>query len=237
MKNKKLMFFGIILLLFLLIFSFWWNNNKKSQIVSSEHFEMLDDTDKIILNKDLSEINIMADAVEHYNNKIAEMEAEVPNIKDDELKKAYYEDLAFYHSSLGHYQVAYQYYVKSLDLSYINRKTWLSLGELLVNMEAYKTAEAAFIKANEINPYEELNYIKIVDLYKKTSRSQEDILAVYDQGIELIEKPVVLLKGKAEYYEDLGLYQESINAYKDWARVSDQSEYIEAKIKKLEAKL
>ena len=238
MVKKKNLFLGAILLALLVIVGLLWTyNNQKSPLITSEHFELLDDKDDILLYKDLSEINIMTDAVEHYNNKIVEMETELADINDDELRKAYYEDLAFYHSSLGHYEVAYEYYVKSLDLSFVNRKTWLSFGELLVNMQAYKTAEVAFTKANEINPYEELNNIKIVDLYKKTDRSQEDIIAVYNQGIDLIEAPTVLLKNKAEYYEDLELYREAINAYKEWARVSEHKEYIENKIKKLEDKL
>lgn len=237
-KDKKLWIAIILVLLLAAAGVLFWQSNKP-QVAGNEHFTITDNMDDVIMHQDVSELNIMVDAVTYYEDKIAEYEAKIPTIQDDLEKKDYYNDLGLFYSKIGKYQEAYDAYLKSLDLSFVNRKTWVSLGDLLVKMKAYQSAEQAFLKGNEINPYEQANYVKLADLYKLEGRSQDEILAVYNAGIDLIEGPELLYIEKAEYYQELGMYREAINSYKDWLFIAEESNKanIQSKIDKLEEEL
>lgn len=236
-KNK--IFWLLIFLVTVSFLGIFWYLQKSqvSQNIKSEHFTLIEAEKDLIWNKDLAELKVMDDAVVFYKQQIVELEKNVSNIQDEQEKKNYYDDLALYYSKLGDYRKSYEYYLKSLDISFVNRKTWLNFGNLLVKMNAYQSAEIAYLKANEINPYEELNYIELADLYILMQKSNEEILAVYDKGISLIEKPSILLKNKAEFYEAKDLYQEAIYVYQKLLTISDNPDSVQIKINKLKLKL
>jgi tetratricopeptide (TPR) repeat protein len=236
--KNRLFLFIIFLLLFASVLIFLYSQkNLTSSDIKSGYFTLVESEKDLVWRKDLQDLNVMEDAVIFYQQQIKDLEKQVIGIQDEQEKKNKYDDLALYYSKLGDYRTSYQYYIKSLDVSFVNRKTWLNFGNLLVKMNAYKSAELAYLKANEINPYEELNYVELADLYILMGKKEGEILEVYDKGIELIEKPSILLRGKAEFYEERNLYQEAIYVYQRLLTISDNAEAIQNKIDKLKLKL
>lgn len=238
-KSKKIITILGVMVILLVVVVFFWLNNTSSPLPKSSHFEIVDDQKKILYSQNISELSVTPQAVEVWQAKIKELELAVPNITDEVDKKKYYNDIAMYLAYLGRYQEAYDYYIKSLDISYIDRITWLQFGDLLIKMQAYKSAEVAYIKGNDINPYEQLNYIKLAELYVLMGKSENEIIAVYDKGIGLIESPTAILQAKAYYYEKNKNYTEALKTYEAWLKIADDSNRanIEAGINSLKKKM
>lgn len=238
-QNKKFWLILGVVILALVGLIFWFNRMQTSKLPTSSYFKIIDDPKNVIYSQEISELSVTPQAVEVWQQKIKELEAAVPNISDDLEKKRYFNDLGMYYSYLGKYQESYDYYIKSLDISYIDRVTWLQLGDLLIKMKAYQSAELAYIKGNDINPYEPLNYEKLADLYVLMGKSESEVVAIYDQGIAKIEKSPALLRAKAYYYEKNKNYSEALKTYEAWLKIADEASKasIEERINILKAKI
>lgn len=239
LKSKKIIILvGVILVLAGLIF--WLNKQyNNNPLPDSIYFKLIDDPNNIIYSQDISELSVTPQAVEAWQKKLAELKDTAPTIVDELERRKYYNDIAMYLGNLGKYQEAYDYYMKSLDISYIDRITWLQLGDLLVKMKAYQSAEVAYNKGNEINPYEQLNYIKLADLYVLMGKSESEIVAMYDRGIAKVERPTGILQAKAYFYEKNKNYVEALATYEAWLKIAEDSNKanIEASIISLKKKI
>lgn len=222
--NKKLFWFilAAVLALIGLIFWFYYTHQLSSKLPSSSYFQINDDPKNVIHSQKIAELSVTPQAVEVWEKKLSELETQVINIQDELKRKKYYNDIAMYLAYLGRYDEAYDYYIKSLDISYIDRITWLQLGDLLIRMNAYKSAEVAYTRGNDINPYEPLNYIKLADLYVLMGKSEVEVVAVYDQGISKIEKSTSILQAKAYYYEKNKNYKAALVVYEELLKIADQ---------------
>lgn len=237
-KTQAFILLAIILVLGTLLF--WLiNRSGDDKLPTSGYFKIIDNPNTIIYSQDVSELNVTPQAVVSWQQKIKELEATAPNITDELERKRYYNDIAVYLGYVGRYQDAYEYFIKSLDISYIDRVTWLQLGDLLVKMKAYQSAEQAYIKGNDINPYEQLNYIKLADLYALIGKSESEVVAVYDQGIGKIDKATALFQAKAYYYEQKKNYTEALKVYEIWLKNADEAgkANVEERISSLKAKI
>lgn len=239
LKKKSILGLTIVILALVAIASWVFISRQQPDLPTSGYFKLIDDPKNIIYNQDISELSVTPEAVTVWQEKIKELEAAVPNISDELEKKRYYNDLGMYYGYLGQYQTAYDYYVKSLDISYIDRVTWLQFGDLLIKMKAYLSAEAAYKQGNEINPYEQLNYSKLAELYMLMGKSESEVVAVYDQGIATIDKATLLFRAKAYYYEKNKNYTEAIKVYEAWIKIADEASKAELQeaINKLKTKI
>ena len=238
-KNKQ-WFIWLSIILVIVGVIFWLTSDQGgNKLPQSSYFKIIDDPKNVLYKQDVSELSVTPEAITAWEQKLKELEAAAPNIGDELERKRYYNDIGIYLGNLGRYQEAYGYYMKSLDISYIDRVTWLQLGDLLVKMKAYQSAEAAYLKGNEINPYEQLNYIKLADLYILMQKSESDIIDMYDQGIAKIDKPSLIFQAKAYYNEKNKNYAEALKTYEAWLEITDESNKatIQAAINSLKAKI
>lgn len=194
----------------------WMDKIRQEEAISSQgEFSLLDDSDKIIFNNS-PELYPTAKAQYEKNLKVAQ--DNIAKGGDDDFMVTNYNNAALYNNLLGDYKTALEIYQKSLSVDYNLRITWMGLGDLLVNMRAYKSAEVAYQKVIDLNPYDSLSYVKMINLYK-TSGEPEKAASVFEQGLKETEKNVegntVLLDAYAEWLKETEKYTEAISVYED----------------------
>ena len=210
-------------------------NRNTGELPQTGHFQIIDEIDQIILNQNIEDMEnkIMPEALEFYNSEVLKLENLISITNDEMIRRDYFNDIAKYLNNLGRYEEAYKYYLMSLDISYIQRLTWINLADLLVKMKAYKSAEVAYLKANDINAFAEENYIKLAKLYILLNYNIDDIIEIYDKGISIMQKPKLILDEKAKFLEANDMLEDAINTYEKLLDVIDNKEWVQSKIDKL----
>lgn len=237
MKNKKIIT-GIIVIILLALggyLSYYLKNRgNEKKAESTGVFTLLDDEKNLVYSE---QTNVMPQARTQFEQKAKEAEELIKKGGDNEIMVVNYNDYALYNAYLGQYKKSYDAYLKSVALNDMLRATWMGFGDLLVKMKAYKSAEFAYNKIIEINPWEPLHYIKLLDLYKASGET-EKIAETYKIGLEKtstnIEGNTLLLARYAQWLEEQKSYDEAIKVYNELIKAQpDNKAAIEKKIEKI----
>ncbi len=240
--TKKLIIILIIFFAILVGSFYYWQNFKNQdeseELTENKVFILLDDENNIILEE---AVDIYPEARLQYEQKLKEIESNLDKGGDDDFLIANYSNFALYNNYLGNYKIAYDAYIKSLTINSKLRITWLSFGDLLVDMKAYKSADAAYNKAIELNRYDALNYIKLVNIFKILD-DREKVEEIYKNGLEMTEKNIsggetLLLDDYAEWLVKIKSYDEAILIYEKLKEKQPQNkEAIDKKINNIKKK-
>lgn len=191
----------------------YWQNKGKEKPAGNIIFKILDDENSLV---NFEYVELSQEASNQFEQKLKEAEENLAKGGGNEFMMVNYNNAALYKSYLGDYRAAYGYYLESLNLFKDLRITWLALGDLLIKMKAYQSAEAAYRKAVRLNPYDSLNYIKLADLYKITGQI-EKISATFKDGLESTAKNVegntLLLTEYAKWLVEIKSYDQAILLY------------------------
>jgi tetratricopeptide (TPR) repeat protein len=208
-SKRNLILVLVIVLAGLSAAAFFYFNRADRNLNESPFFVMLD---KDIITSAESKFSL--EMKETFRQKIEEANKEIrPDAAKDALITAY-GNRALYQTYLGEYENAYNSYLKSLELNSQSRVQWLALGDLLVKMKAYKTAENAYGKAKIINAYEPQVYLKLADLYKISALDdKEKIKKLFEEGLANIADNTLLLDAYARWSADAGDKTKAIELY------------------------
>ena len=200
----------VIVLAGLAAAAFFYFNRADRNLNESPFFIMLD---KDIVTSAESKFSL--EMKETFRQKIEEANQEIrPGVTNDALITAY-GNRALYQTYLGEYENAYNSYLKSLELNSQSRIQWLALGDLLVKMKAYKTAENAYGKAKTINAYEPQVYLKLVELFQLAIPPDNGkIKQLFEEGLTNIADNTLLLDAYARWSARIGDKTKAIELYR-----------------------
>lgn len=206
---------------------FWYekvrSQNQPNQIATgNEFFKLLDNNDNLVYSETLK---LYPEAEAQYKQKLQEISALIAKGGDSDSMATNYNNYGVYNRYLGNYRESYNAFLSSLKLNSKWRITWLDLGDVLIKMKAYKSAEFAYNQATGLNPYDALNYVKLADLYNITG-DKEKLAATFKVGLEKT-------KQNANQAQNVGLLHEYVN-YLTAIKSYDQAILILEKLKTLE---
>lgn len=152
-----------------------------------------------------------------YNNAIAAEE----RIKQNPNAVYNYVQASFYWKTIADATREKMFYQRALDicLSAIKNANkssvvYINAGNIYRVFEKFDKAEEMYRKALEMTPGETEIYIRLAELYRyDMKKSAEDILKIYDDGMERIVTPAEILTSKASYLRDIGRKDESIKIF------------------------
>jgi len=224
-KYKILIIAGVVIII--AAGGFWYekvrSQNQPNQIVTSnEVFKLLDNSDNLVYSENLK---LYPEAEAQYKQKLQEISALIAKGGDNDSMVANYNNYGVYNRYLGNYRESYSAFLSSLKLNGKWIITWLDLGDVLVKMKAYKSAEFAYNQAVELNPYDALNYVKLADLYNITG-DMEKLAANFKVGLENTKK-------NADQAQNIGLLHEYVD-YLTKIKSYDQAILMLEKLKTLE---
>ncbi len=215
MQNKKIkiIIITIVALIIAVGIFYAFYINKSDQ--KGEFFQIIDNKENIIWSEDTG---LDQESRSIYEQRINVIQNELIHETEIINLTAYYSDLGVLYRYLGDYRSSYDSYMKSLEVGPELRRTWLNLGDTLVEMRAYQSAEKAFQKAIELFNYDTLGYKKLAELYAKiypddTNKTRQ----VYEDGLVILEnsasEDVSFFKHYAKWLVSVGEKEEAINIY------------------------
>ncbi|NQU83149.1 MAG: hypothetical protein HQ536_00395 [Parcubacteria group bacterium] len=129
-----------------------------------------------------------------------------------------------YKQAIDHFEM--QYYMPYANLASI----YQTLGE-------FEKTEEMLKKALQIVPGEAPLYTKLAELYHyDMNKTPEEVLAVYDEGIERGLSAIPLMIAKAAYLRDIGQLEESIVIYEEIYAATGSESY-KSEIDRLKSEL
>ncbi len=230
--NKKA-FYSIVIILIIILGGFFYYNYNKSQENkknSDKIFVLVENEDDILLSEDL---NLMPELEKQYKEKLQEAQNNLKQAGEitDENKEAiqsYYNNIALYNSYLGNYKEAYDNYLISLKLYPDDRIVWLALGNLLMKMQAFESAEKAINEGLRWNPYDNFGWTKKIALYEawlgNTPESAQKIDAIYKEAIQKTNNDQLLVNNYADWLAKIGRKEEAIQMYKKLIEIAPENE-------------
>lgn len=207
LKNKKL-FFIVFVILAAIIIGFWvYQRSNKIDLPESSVFRVTDKKSEVVLqeNPDLT-----PEARKLYEDRAKESKDNIAKGGNIDFLATNYNNLGMYQTYLGKYKEAYGAYIKVLEMEKTVRVSWLGLGDLLVKMKAYKSAENAYDKAMALNPYDPIIYSKQANMYKILNKN-DMVKQSYENGIKQIESNAVLLDEYSAWLASTKDYQGAIS--------------------------
>lgn len=202
MSNKKNIIIALITVMIVVgAFAVYKIYYQKAEVVSNDFFSIQDDANSIVWNE---QTNVDELSRGEFNRKIEELKNKIATETDSENLMAHYTNIGIYYGYLGDYRSAYDYYLKALEIDPSFRRSWLNLGDILVNMKAYQSAEAAYKKSIDLFAYDDLGYKKLTSLYELAYAGNHDLIkSTYEQGLDVLrgnsEDEVPLLKQYANW--------------------------------------
>ena len=193
MKNKKgkiTILVAVIIVIVILAAAFWLNIFRES---GPDYF----------LNVNLSP------------ERIAELESRLEqNFKRlEEFPNTYevYIDLGNIARELGNASMAIKYFKKAWQIIPSNSTPWLNIGRIYISLKLYGEAEAAFLKAKDINPNYDRVYLSLAELYEKyLTQKSVSVRGIYLEGLAAIDEDDQLLVSFATYLTESGSYTEAL---------------------------
>ena len=115
---------------------------------------------------------------------------------------------AFYKNSLASYEEGIKRFGSKNILFYLNAGT---VAELLSD---YGTSERYYKKAIEISPGDDNGYAYLATLYDyKLHKSKEEVVAVYNQGIQKLVNPISMIAARGSFLRRIGDYRGALPDY------------------------
>ncbi len=212
-KSKKTIFalIGIFVLALIAVFAF--RGNREDETYISKNFKILDEDTEIIWSAEPQNFN--EESLEVFRQRINDIELELENavLGIDEFE-VYHSNLGLYYSYFGDYKSSYENYLKAIDYKSENRVIWVGLADILVFMNAPKSAEFAYLKALELNPGAEDTIIKLGLFYEKFHPEEpEKARKVFEDSLEIILEKTRVVRVFAEWLERHGDYKGAIEQY------------------------
>jgi len=231
--NKKTWYF-IIAIIIIALGAFFYLNSQKSgngDNSNGEVFSLIEDKDNVLWNEDL---NLDQAFIDQYTRNLEKARKNLEEAGEEitegnkEAVQSYYNNIALFDSYLGNYQEAYDYYLKSLELYSDDRVVWLALGSLLMQMQAFESAEKAIDIGLEWNPYDDLGWTKKIGLYEtwlgQNPESAQKIDGLYKEAIEKTNEDPLLVNNYADWLVRIGRKEEAIMIYEKLVEISPENE-------------
>jgi len=201
LNNKKI----IILFIFILGFSvagvLYWARFYNDKQEDNKIFIIKDDKSLILWQDEPK--NLTQDSKTVYEQRIEEIKKDLENavLGVDEMY-VYYSNMALYQSYLGQYRQSYDNYLKAIEYKPENRVLWVGLADLLVLMNAPKSAEEAYLKALELNIGAEDTIIKLAEFYEKFYPEEpEKAKKVFLDSLEILMEKTRVVRAYAKFLE------------------------------------
>ena len=144
--------------------------------------------------------------------------ADLITTENEEQRLADFNNLAIYEKYLGNYRESYDAYLKSLELENRARVTWQNFADVLLKMQAMKSAEMVYKKSVELNKYIPESYVKLANYYR-VIRDDKNTEETYKLAIETIkvstESDTLVLSAYAEWLVEKKRYDEAIKIYEE----------------------
>ncbi len=194
---KKIAFVSTFLLVFLLVFWFFYLYQKKA---SFGNVPVLSDSE---INKLESQNEDLKPYFEHLKEVYKKFK------KDD---PTYYADLGLAYKSLGdqtqdkrYYQYALDVYKSAIDLTKRKNVVFLlNAGNMEVYLGNYDGARKYYEEATYVAPGDIDGYQKLIELHIYYLKSPKDeILKIFDRGIERMVDPTPLKKWREAYIKSI----------------------------------
>lgn len=135
------------------------------------------------------------------------------------------------------YNAARQVYEQGIKLTEGRNSLFiLNAGDMASLAKKYDLAEKYYLRAINDMPSEIDSYLSLGRLYQAIGKSKEEIVAVYDKGINIVVPPTNLLIEKAGYLRDAGLYKEAAEAFEEVLKFMPDSGVIKQEIENLKSK-
>jgi len=240
-KKFKIIIITIIILSFVVGGIWYWNKNinqakkEKEKTAFITGFTLLDDEKN--LDWDRTSAKFSQEARAQFEKKVSDIKNNLAKAEDKGTRLANYNDLAIYQHYLGNYKESYDAYIESLKLEDRNRVTWQNFADVLLAVKAYKSAEAAYKKAVDLNKYIPESYVKLANYYQVLG---DDIKVeqTYQSAIETIrqslENDALVLDSYADWLVSKQRHDEAIKILRELqAEQPDNKEAIEREIEKL----
>ena len=197
MNNKKNIAIALAMIVVIIAsFATYKFYYQKAETAEYEFFSIQDDANSIVWNE---QTNVDELSRGEFNRKIEELKNKIATETDSENLMAHYTNIGIYYGYLGDYRSAYDYYLKALEIDPSFRRSWLNLGDILISMKAYKSAEVAYNKSLELFSYDDLGYKKLISLYELVYADNHQLIkSTYEQALAMLrdnsEDEVPLLK-------------------------------------------
>lgn len=193
--NKKTITFIILILIILAILAGWYFYSKENTISQLEKIKI-----------DNPDLTIMVDDIISWENKLKEDESRVESYatlglawksladRAKDLKIANYKN--YYKKALEVYEQGILVTIRKNTLFLVNA------GNMAKYLEDYEQAEDYYKEAISVAPGDDALYILLAELYEyRLNKSQDEITAVYDEGMKRVLSPEFLKQRKEAYLE------------------------------------
>lgn len=178
-------------------------------------------------------------------NIIHEIQKAEGEVRKEPTKVIHYATLGLAWKSLGEQLKDRIYFAKARDVykrgveltNWTNSVFTINVGVVSEIMDDFETAEKYYNETIAKMPAEINGYRSLADLYKfKLNKKPEEILAVYDKGINTLVYSGQLAYDKGAYLESIGRYNEALDVYNAVYKASP-SDSLAVLIKNLEEKI
>lgn len=120
-------------------------------------------------------------------------------------------DLGNIEAELGNASKAIEYYKKAWQIIPANSTPWNNIGYIYIRLMKYNEAEAAFLKAKNINPANPLTYLNLTELYQKYLPEKSDsVKGIYLEGLVATDNSEQIMVPLATYLTESGNYSEAL---------------------------
>lgn len=215
MKKYKILIIIFVLIIAVGVWYFSKNigDNGEKEITFATGFTLLDDEESLVLSE---QVNLDPQTRAAFEKKVEEIKTDLIIAEDRDQRLADFNNLAIYEKYLGNYSESYDAYLESLKIENLARVTWQNFADVLLEMQALKSAEMAYLKSVELNKYIPESYVKLANYYK-TVRDDEKVEATYKLAIETIkvssESDTLVLNAYADWLAKQKRNNEAIEIY------------------------
>ena len=209
LNNKKFIIIGLLVVALLFVLFLVSNNSK---LPDNSKFSLLDKESDILLSED---VFLLEEVRKNFEENALKWKTDAEkNAWDGDDLVVAYNNRALFHSYLGEYKTAYDLYLESINIKPEFRLTWVSLGDLLVLMRAYKSAEASYVEAISLNKFDHLQYLKLANLYKITEfGTDSQVFDTYKLALENMENSTAnkepIYRDYIRFLDQTGLSEEA----------------------------
>lgn len=186
--------------------------------------------------KQHKDLDIPSDIKQKFEEKRKEYQDKIA--KNEDLKSSYFE-LAVMENNLGNLKEAVDAYnasIKITDGALLRN----NIADVYAEAEDYKSAEANYRKAIEINPSNAVYYRKLADfIYGQFPDRRSEVKQVYLDGIKNVEEThkIDVITPYARYLDNMGDYEESLHWWQQALILVPNNQSFRAEVDALNAKI
>lgn len=216
-KQYSIFIFVAFIVAVALAYFIFFKSKAEAPVITGEHavFSLQDNSDIVAWHENT---NVDETSRTEFNKRINDLQQKIDNETNVDALLDHYVNISLYYKYLGDYQNAYEYALKALEIDSNFRRSWLNLGDILVKMKAYNSAELAYKKSIELFNYDDIGWKKLIALYNIKEPDNYDLIkSTYEDALAILrnnsEDEMPLLKQYAQWLDDSGKSREARDIY------------------------